>query len=77
MKCGEQWIECGRCGLQFPLSQTTVQKGLRVCTRSCRDDLTLDQRPRAISDALGIQNSEEGTDRRFNDVNMIDLEEWL
>lgn len=77
MKCGEQWLECARCGRGFPLSRLTVQRGLRVCTDTCRDDTTLEQRPRIITDMLGVQSNEEGSDRRFNDVNMIDLEEWL
>lgn len=64
---GEQWDECQRCGFRFPISQLTIQKGLKVCYRSCVDRLEVERRPFFIEQTLTPQVN-EGADLRNVDL---------
>lgn len=55
---GETWEDCNRCGFPFPSSQMTTQKGMRVCTRTCRDVLDVELRDRVI--AAVLEDDSEG-----------------
>ena len=62
---GEQWDQCDRCSLLFPLSALTMQKGMQLC-RYDLDKLEVERRPIEIMRVLS-NSLEEGTDRRnFN-----------
>jgi len=43
---GEEWYECGKCGLDFPRSLVIVQNGVIVCTglgtSNCLDEPGVD-----------------------------------
>lgn len=48
----QAWSTCDRCGFIYPLGQLVVQKGLRVCTRFCSDQLDIEYRPKVIEEIL-------------------------
>lgn len=64
---GEQWDTCGRCGLLYPMSQLTTQKGLLVCTIHCVDDLTIERHAATIQEVLNAGAETEGVDLRYVD----------
>lgn len=55
---GETWEECVRCGRPFPSSGITTQKGMRVCTLSCKDNLDVEHRDKVI--AAVLEDDSEG-----------------
>lgn len=63
---GEQWDLCERCGLRKPMSKIAVQKGLRVCTDTCLDNLVVEQRDAMIGRILE-SGQDEGADLRYVD----------
>lgn len=67
-KClkGEQWDHCERCGFRKPMSRMTYQKGLRVCTDTCVDNLTIERHPIEVGKILETGQL-EGTDQRYVD----------
>jgi hypothetical protein len=64
----QDWADCERCGFIYPISMLTMQKGKRICTKTCLDDLDVEYRPLAISRALEqddreyIRDKDEQTD---------------
>ena len=64
---GQQWDQCQRCGFWFPLGELTIQKGLKLCTVHCTDDLTVERRYVYIDRLLNAGNPEEGADLRWVD----------
>ena len=55
----EDWDNCQRCGFEYPISMLTFQLGLKVCTKTCVDNLDVMYRPLAISRVF------ESDDREF------------
>lgn len=46
------WSTCERCGFTYPIRMLVVQKGLRVCTLFCFDNLDIEYRPFIIEQVL-------------------------
>lgn len=63
----EQWDLCDRCGLLFPISQLSRQKGLMVDKR-CQDTLATERHSLEVMKALSIGAEHEGVDRRSIDM---------
>lgn len=53
------WSTCDRCGFQYPLNMLVSQLGMRLCTRWCTDDLSINYRPFVIEQVLS-DDSQEG-----------------
>lgn len=71
---GEQWDGCQRCGFWYPISQLTIQDGLRICREACFDPRPDNVRWREITvgSTLASINPEEGTDTLWLDVAFSD-----
>lgn len=47
-----EWDFCDRCGFQYPIQKLVMQKGVKVCTTTCFDNLLIDERPIMIAQVL-------------------------
>lgn len=65
-KRGEQWDHCERCGFRKPMSSLTYQKGLRVCTQTCVDNLEIERHAVEVGKILE-RGETEGSDLRYVD----------
>lgn len=73
---GQEWANCDRCGFQYPLNELTLQLGLRVCTRTCVDNLDTMYRQQEIAQTLDDGGTEYllDKDEQFQAVGWDDLE---
>lgn len=54
----QPWSTCDRCGFDYPLSQLVAQKGLKLCTKTCLDNLDIEFRPYMIESVLSSSDQE-------------------
>lgn len=54
----QPWSWCDRCGFLYPLGMLQVQKGLKVCTLYCLDNLDIEYRPYIITQVLSTGDEE-------------------
>lgn len=71
---GEQWDRCDRCGFIYPMTDLTLQKGLKVCLKTCKDNLDIERRQSGIARRLE-HNTTEGADLRWVSLAVFSLEE--
>lgn len=60
-----EWDVCDRCKFEYPVTMLVMQKGLKVCTKTCYDKTLVEDRPAMI--AAVLQDESEGLD----DENLI------
>lgn len=64
-----EWGKCDRCKFEYPLSQLVMQKGLRVCTKTCYDNTLIEERPLMIAQVLDDESELLGDERLIQDDN--------
>lgn len=60
-----EWDFCDRCKFEYPVTTLVMQKGLKVCTKTCYDKTLVEDRRAMI--AAVLQDESEGLD----DENLI------
>jgi hypothetical protein len=51
-----EWDTCDRCGFEYPVTDLILQKGLKVCTKTCYDRTQVEERPLVIAAVLDDEN---------------------
>ena len=63
-----EWDFCDRCGFEYPVTMLVMQKGVKVCTKTCYDKVLIEEREMIIAQVLD-DNSEldDELERLIND----------
>lgn len=51
-----EWSRCDRCWFEYPIQKLVIQKGLKVCTVTCYDELLVEERSMMIAQVLDDQS---------------------
>lgn len=62
-----EWDFCDRCGFEYPVTQLVIQKGLKVCTRTCFDNTQIEERPLIIAEILDDESELQDGERLIQD----------
>lgn len=62
-----EWDFCDRCRFEYPITMLVIQKGIKVCTKTCYDKPLVEERPMIIAQALDDESELQDDERLIQD----------
>lgn len=62
-----EWDVCERCGFEYPVTMLVMQRGLKVCTKTCYDKTLVEERPQMIAAVLDDESELLDDERLIQD----------
>lgn len=62
-----EWDRCERCEFEYPVTMLIIQKGIKVCTKTCYDNTQVEERSGVIAAVLDDQSELQDDERLIID----------